>query len=147
MKGECNGVPQGDSSRQPYFVRWSDTPAHPTYWKVKAVLMRQARPVVRAPICIPPSQTLCGPIGKPPPVGLADLFANIFRKSMTPIKPGNMRCKPHPNLTAISRESVLCEAGTGNIQQERSLPSEVGVVNLCEAVTGKNIYPNLRRQT
>jgi hypothetical protein len=147
MKGECKGVPQGDSSWQPHLVRWCDMPAHPTYWKVKAVLMRQARPVVRAPICVPPSQILCRSIGKPPPVGLADIFANIFRNSTTLIKPGNMQHEPHPNLTVISRESVLCEAGTGNIHQEQSLPCEVKVANLCEAVTGKNIYPNSRWQT
>jgi hypothetical protein len=141
MKGKCKGVPQGDSSRQPHLVRWSDMPAHSTYWKVKAMLMRQARPVVRALICVPPSQILCGPIGEPPPVGLADIFANIFRNSMTPIKPGNMWHKPHPNLTAISRKSVLCKAETGNIQQEWSLPCEVEVANLCEAVTGKTSSP------
>jgi hypothetical protein len=115
--------------------------AHPTYWKMKAMLMRQARPVVRALICVPPRQILCGPIGEPLSVGLADIFANIFRNSTTLIKPGNMRHEPHPNLTAISRESVLCKAGTGNIQQEQSLSCEAEMANLCEAVTGKKHLP------
>ena len=80
MKSECKGVLQGDFSWQPHSAsRWSDMPAHPTFWKVKAVLMHQARPAVRALICIPPSQFLCGSIGKPTPVALANIFANIVR--------------------------------------------------------------------
>jgi hypothetical protein len=106
MKSKCKGVPQGDFSRQPYLARWSDTPAHPTFWKVKAMLMRQARPAVRAQICVPPSQILSGSIGKPTPVGLANIFANIFRNSTTPVKPGNVWHEPHSNSSAISRDSV-----------------------------------------
>ncbi len=107
MKSKYKGVPQGDFSRQPHLTRWSDTPAHPTFRKVKALLMRQAKPTVRAPICIPPRQILCGSIGKPTPVGLADIFANIFRNSTTLVKPGNVWHESHLNLSAISRDSVL----------------------------------------
>jgi hypothetical protein len=82
-------------------------PAQPMFWKVKAVLMCQARPAVRAPICVPPSQILCRPIGKPTSVGLAKNFANIFRNATAPVKPGNLWHEPHPNLTAISKDSVL----------------------------------------
>jgi hypothetical protein len=144
------GGSTGRYSQQPHSARWSDTPAHLMFWKVKAMLMRQVRPAARAQICVPPSQILSGSIGKPTPVGLANIFASIFRNSTNPVKPGDVWQKPHSNSSAISRDSVLwhelCEAGTGNIHQEPILPPEVEVANLCEAVTG-NIYPNSRCQT
>ncbi len=107
MKSECKGVPQGDFSQQPHLARWSDMPVHQTFWKVEAVLMHQARPVVKAQICVPPSQILSGSIGKPTPVGLANIFANIFRNSTTPVKSRNVWHKPHSNSSAISRDNVL----------------------------------------
>jgi hypothetical protein len=55
-------------------------PAHPTFWKVKAMLMHQARPAVRAQICAPPSQILSVSIGKPTPVGLADIFCKHIQE-------------------------------------------------------------------
>ncbi len=51
-RSDCEWDLTRDSYLQAHFGRWLEPLSYPTFWKVKAVLMRQARPEVRAPICM-----------------------------------------------------------------------------------------------
>ncbi len=51
-KSKCKWDPTVDSYLHTHLGRFLDPPSYPTFWKVKAVLMRQARPEIRAPICM-----------------------------------------------------------------------------------------------